>query len=591
MTGPVTTDFSTMLNMINSNPDKNIVMSGTSFKSVGKIGAFFTTKTNCRKAADAFLTAIMQQYGEAVSVTISADLRALKTSGKPLSARTARDLLTKAEQFKNGLKAINADMANRFIAGSGLKNDTRTLDAAYAEYCRQHGVDPNADPTLKETFGSIVKRIAASESQRVMTFVEMRDLVIECKQVELNNAAALSRFLTQSKREAVQAVAREFRFTPEQTQELDSLIDASMRDLAAQATQQGKALTDQSFAEAFLESIPLHCFLFSHADQLSDQLSAGLKDFIGMASFTPDTRKNALALTPVLENSYLLTYMFCMEHMPQIRAQQPEGPITREAIWKGCYGEELPADLVNATSRQMNDAIYEKNTRRLKEYFENNDRKVFIAQAGLALGLRQDKVLEAINNPADTVITQDDLMLPFPLTLIPNLHSLEQNEQQLAMDITRRGVSNPIEGFEPTITFVAPESGTPDVIKIQDTSRLNDEEKQNFKRGVPGPITQSIVEKARALCSNNDLQLRQIVISLAQTGIMPVRQFSPLVGVAYNEHSPVNIEVRRENNGNISLRYRTPEASPVDADYTFTVGTDGRVSLTNMTIRARQAAE
>ena len=49
MTGPVTTDFSTMLNMINSNPDKNIVMSGTSFKSVGKIGAFFTTKTNCRR--------------------------------------------------------------------------------------------------------------------------------------------------------------------------------------------------------------------------------------------------------------------------------------------------------------------------------------------------------------------------------------------------------------------------------------------------------------------------------------------------------------------------------------------------------------
>ena len=182
-------------------------------------------------------------------------------------------------------------------------------------------------------------------------------------------------------------------------------------------------------------------------------------------------------------------------------------------------------------------------------------------------------------------------MLPFPLTLIPNLHSLEENEQQLAMDITRRGVSNPIEGFEPTITFVAPESGTPDVIKIQDTSRLNDEEKQNFKRGVPGPITQSIVEKARALCSNNDLQLRQIVISLAQTGIMPVRQFSPLVGVAYNEHSPVNIEVRRENNGNISLRYRTPEASPMDADYTFTVGTDGRVLLTSMTIRARQAAE
>ena len=47
------------------------------------------------------------------------------------------------------------------------------------------------------------------------------------------------------------------------------------------------------------------------------------------------------------------------------------------------------------------------------------------------------------------------------------------------------------------------------------------------------------------------------------------------------------MDVRREENGNVTMRFHKPASSPLDMDYTYTITPDGRGTLTDCRIQAR----
>lgn len=82
------------------------------------------------------------------------------------------------------------------------------------------------------------------------------------------------------------------------------------------------------------------------------------------------------------------------------------------------------------------------------------------------------------------------------------------------------------------------------------------------------------------LCAGNEVQARQVIQSMGQSATIVMRSFSPITGFARSEHSGIDIDIRREDNGNVTMRFHTPEASPLDMDYTYTITPDGVGLLT-----------
>ena len=153
----------------------------------------------------------------------------------------------------------------------------------------------------------------------------------------------------------------------------------------------------------------------------------------------------------------------------------------------------------------------------------------------------------------------------------------------------RRGTDEHIAGYEPVITFGAPGQDA-ETVRIRDITNLDEEGKRAFRGQHPSPVSHGLVERARALCGNNDAQLRQVVLSMSQAGLFPLSTTSFVTGVPRGEHSSVDIDIRSLGDGTVTMRFRTPAGSPLDGDYSYTIAPDGSSTLTAFRMQARRAA-
>ena len=76
---------------------------------------------------------------------------------------------------------------------------------------------------------------------------------------------------------------------------------------------------------------------------------------------------------------------------------------------------------------------------------------------------------------------------------------------------------------------------------------------------------------------------------MTQAATIKLRITSAATGIMRDEHSSIDIDVRRLDDGSITMRYHTPENSPLDADYTYTITPDGRAAMTSFRMQARPA--
>ena len=560
--------------------DRLVATAEGGIQTSGRVSAFFTAKATHRATAEAFLGAIRNKYGDGIADALAPQLSAMRQQGKPLKARVARDILAQASNMSQALGPANTEMARRFLLGNNGAGDTRNLDHALQDFYAKNNLQPS--PALRQAFERIINDMAAN-SQKLLSYQDMADAVTMQTLQSRPADYMLCGIDPQLTRDAaLDACATHLGVDGELKAQLGQLMDRVLVEESAAERQGTPADFFRDLSTANQTS--LQCFAFACGKPgLGD---AALRDVM---SLTPHRHMGDMAtLAPQLNvGGGIALIMVAMQRLPEIRTRQPQGPLSRETLWQGCFQEPMPQDLAAKSQRDFNSAMYEKLLGMFRARTED-PAAPFTGMLLLGAGVRLEKALEAVSDAAGFDLK--DFAFPPSLTPLARLGDMAKVEEGMAMDLNRRGTHNALPGYRPTISFggVGIPAEAEATVHIQDIAYMTDEDKNDFEHGRPSTMSHNLAIRAQLLCGDNDAQARQVLLSMGQSGAFLVRTLSHLTGVLQDEHSPLDIDIRREANGDVTMRYHTPPQSPLDADFTYTVTPDGQGVLTACRMQARQ---
>ena len=560
--------------------DRLVATAEGGIQTSGRVSAFFTAKATHRATAEAFLGAIRNKYGDGIADALAPQLSAMRRQGKPLKARVARDILAQASNMSQALGPANTEMARRFLLGNNGAGDTRNLDHALQDFYAKNNLQPS--PALRQAFERIINDMAAN-SQKLLSYQDMADAVTMRTLQSRPADYMLCGIDPQLTRDAaLDACATHLGVDGELKAQLGQLMDRVLVEESAAGRQGTPADFFRDLSTANQTS--LQCFAFACGKPgLGD---AALRDVM---SLTPHRHMGDMAtLAPQLNvGGGIALIMVAMQRLPEIRTRQPQGPLSRETLWQGCFQEPMPQDLAAKSQRDFNSAMYEKLLGMFRARTED-PAAPFTGMLLLGAGVRLEKALEAVSDAAGFDLK--DFAFPPSLTPLARLGDMAKVDEGMAMDLNRRGTHNALPGYRPTISFggVGIPAEAEATVHIQDIAYMTDEDKNDFEHGRPSTMSHNLAIRAQLLCGDNDAQARQVLLSMGQSGAFLVRTLSHLTGVLQDEHSPLDIDIRREANGDVTMRYHTPPQSPLDADFTYTVTPDGQGVLTACRMQARQ---
>ena len=560
--------------------DRLVATAEGGIQTSGRVSAFFTAKATHRATAEAFLGAIRNKYGDGIADALAPQLSAMRRQGKPLKARVARDILAQASNMSQALGPANTEMARRFLLGNNGAGDTRNLDHALQDFYAKNNLQPS--PALRQAFERIINDMAAN-SQKLLSYQDMADAVTMRTLQSRPADYMLCGINPQLTRDAaLDACATHLGVDGELKAQLGQLMDRVLVEESAAGRQGTPADFFRDLSTANQTS--LQCFAFACGKPgLGD---AALRDVM---SLTPHRHMGDMAtLAPQLNvGGGIALIMVAMQRLPEIRTRQPQGPLSRETLWQGCFQEPMPQDLAAKSQRDFNSAMYEKLLGMFRARTED-PAAPFTGMLLLGAGVRLEKALEAVSDAAGFDLK--NFAFPPSLTPLARLGDMAKVEREMALDLQRRGTQNALPGYRPTISFggVGIPAEAEATVHIQDIAYMTDEDKNDFEHGRPSTMSHNLAIRAQLLCGNNDAQARQVLLSMGQSGAFLVRTLSHLTGVLQDEHSPLDIDIRREANGDVTMRYHTPPQSPLDADFTYTVTPDGQGVLTACRMQARQ---
>lgn len=560
--------------------DRLVATAEGGIQTSGRVSAFFTAKATHRATAEAFLGAIRNKYGDGIADALAPQLSAMRQQGKPLKARVARDILAQASNMSQALGPANTEMARRFLLGNNGAGDTRNLDHALQDFYAKNNLQPS--PALRQAFERIINDMAAN-SQKLLSYQDMADAVTMRTLQSRPADYMLCGIDPQLTRDAaLDACATHLGVDGELKAQLGQLMDRVLVEESAAGRQGTPADFFRDLSTANQTS--LQCFAFACGKPgLGD---AALRDVM---SLTPHRHMGDMAtLAPQLNvGGGIALIMVAMQRLPEIRTRQPQGPLSRETLWQGCFQEPMPQDLAAKSQRDFNSAMYEKLLGMFRARTED-PAAPFTGMLLLGAGVRLEKALEAVSDAAGFDLK--DFAFPPSLTPLARLGDMAKVEEGMAMDLNRRGTHNALPGYRPTISFggVGIPAEAEATVHIQDIAYMTDEDKNDFEHGRPSTMSHNLAIRAQLLCGDNDAQARQVLLSMGQSGAFLVRTLSHLTGVLQDEHSPLDIDIRREANGDVTMRYHTPPQSPLDADFTYTITPDGQGVLTACRMQARQ---
>ena len=567
----------TRLADVAGNHDRLVATAEGGIQTSGRVSAFFTAKATHRATAEAFLGAIRNKYGDGIADALAPQLSAMRQQGKPLKARVARDILAQASNMSQALGPANAEMARRFLLGNNGAGDTRNLDHALQGFYAQNNLQPS--PALRQAFERIINDMAAN-SQKLLSYQDMADAVTMQTLQSRPADYMLCGIDPQLTRDAaLDACATHLGVDGELKAQLGQLMDRVLVEESAAGRQGTPADFFRDLSTASQTS--LQCFAFACGKPgLRD---ATLRDVMNLAPRQSVGEMASLASQLNLGGGIALI-MVAMQHMDEMRAQQPQGPLSRETLWQGCFQEPMPQDLAAKSQRDFNSAMYEKLLGMFQARTEDPAAS-FTGMLLLSAGVSLEKALEAVEGGARFDLND----FAFPPRLTP-LDDMAHVEKEMAIDLNRRGTQNALPGYRPTISFggVGIPAEAEGTVHIQDIAYMTDEDKNDFEHGRPSTMSHNLAIRARLICDDNDVQARQVLLSMGQSGVFLVRTLSNRTGVQLDEHSPMDLDIRREANGDVTMRYHTPPQSPLDADFTYTVTPDGQGVLTACRMQARQ---
>ena len=560
--------------------DRLVATAAGGIQTSGRVSAFFTAKATHRATAEAFLGAIRNKYGDGIADALAPQLSAMRQQGKPLKARVARDILAQASNMSQALGPANTEMARRFLLGNNGAGDTRNLDHALQGFYAKNNLQPS--PALRQAFERIINDMAAN-SQKLLSYQDMADAVtMQTLQSRPADYMLCGIDPQQTRDAALDACATHLGVDGELKAQLGQLMD---RVLAGESEAGRQGTPADFFRDLSTANHPsLQCFAFACGKPgLQD---AALRDVMNLAPRQHIGDMTTLA--PQLnEGGGIAVIMVAMQHLPEMRARQPQGTLSRETLWQGCFQEPMPQDLAAKSQRDFNSAMYEK----LQDMFKARSEDPTVPFTGMLLlsaGVRLEKALEAVNGAASFQL--QDFAFPPALTPLAHLGDMAKVEKETAMDLNRRGTQHSLPGYRPSISFggVGIPAEAAATVHIQDIAYMTDEDRNDFEHGRPSTMSHNLAIRAQLLCGGNDAQARQVLLSMGQSGAFLVRTLSDRTGATLDEHSPLDIDIRREANGDVTMRYHTPPQSPLDADFTYTVTPDGQGVLTACRMQARQ---
>lgn len=570
----------TRLADVAGNHDRLVATAEGGIQTSGRVSAFFTAKATHRATAEAFLGAIRNKYGDGIADALAPQLSAMRQQGKPLKARVARDILAQASNMSQALGPANAEMARRFLLGNNGAGDTRNLDHALQGFYAQNNLQPS--PALRQAFERIINDMATN-SQKLLSYQDMADAVTMQTLQSRPADYMLCGIDPQLTRDAaLDACATHLGVDGGLKAQLGQLMDRVLMEESAAGRQGTPADFFRDLSTASQTS--LQCFAFACGKPgLRD---ATLRDVMNLAPRQSVGEMASLASQLNLGGGIALI-MVAMQHMDEMRAQQPQGPLSRETLWQGCFQEPMPQDLAAKSQRDFNSAMYEKLLGMFQARTEDPAAS-FTGMLLLSAGVSLEKALEAVEGGARFDL--NDFAFPPRLTPLALLDDMAHVEKEMAIDLNRRGTQNALPGYRPTISFggVGIPAEAEGTVHIQDIAYMTDEDKNDFEHGRPSTMSHNLAIRARLICDDNDVQARQVLLSMGQSGVFLVRTLSNRTGVQLDEHSPMDLDIRREANGDVTMRYHTPPQSPLDADFTYTVTPDGQGVLTACRMQARQ---
>lgn len=586
----VSLTFGNLTQLANSlGDDASIVVKNGGFESRGKVGSFFTLKSTNRHAGNVLFAAVRQQYGDAVANALAPQMRASREEGKPLSARVVRDVLADAAAMSAGIPRINEDMARHFVLGNAGPGDTRNLDAAMDAFCEGKNVSPAARNQLKNRFGEALLRSVGREGQKIFSYADMTEMVRTASLPAMKKAwndVQVEAFMNDPVHGADAAIddcASRLGLDGAQKHEFRRLVGMALSHEAGVAAEKGTMFDPQTLYRSVSEGSLTALKNFAYACGKTGDVDFVARDMLAWS--TAQTAADLSMLAVQIGNlAGIAAGSLAAQRLDDMRAMQPEGMLSRETLWQGCFREAMPDNLKDADFRDFNSAVFDRLGEEFKKARPGSATAAADGMTALATGVSFEKTLASLSAPV-TLTLADFRNMP-SLTPVANLGSFQEVEESLAKDLKRRGTHNSLPGYTPSISFGAA-GGKAEVVHIQDLSGMSEADRAQFSAGNPSGMSRNLVEHARRLCGDNDVQARQVIQSMGQSGAFLVRSNSSMTGVFESEHSPLDIDVRREENGNVTMRFYKPEASPLDVDYTYTITPDGRGVLTACRMQAR----
>ena len=157
--------------------------------------------------------------------------------------------------------------------------------------------------------------------------------------------------------------------------------------------------------------------------------------------------------------------------------------------------------------------------------------------------------------------------------------------EQLSMDIHRYVDGYKVNGREATVepasyfTFQLP-NGTMPVYSSKIDETMTEDEQRAYNDGHPSPVSNRITDAVTNLCGKmQKRQIANVLLTLSQAGLAPLRNDSSIFDVEATEHSPVKYNIARLENGDVTVCVSNPDNCPLKFDWTYTIRPNGDVTM------------
>ncbi len=524
------------------NDKSRVVMSGN--KQLGPVKAFFSGKATRQATIDKFQQALTAKYGQQIGDLATARLDKLRSSGKALTVGTIRTILNESNTFKANLQRLNGPLAQNYMSTPKFATE---LGRAF----ERSGLQDNQRDSFATTIKNSVANLAQNSSNKMITPQAIREHV-----------TSITRF------------AAELEGTFERTG-----LPANQKSNFALVMENSVASSDNYGDENMHEHMGNVSNYCQKAYTAIKNNSDTLDSYFNLTGRIPDRNKADMAMlmaTCAAEgNENQVSMALILEKLDGMRAAQPSGALSPETIWQACMpNKEMPADFGQPLShlgRQLENAI-----------FDDVESKGATVNAirGMSVGLKYDAAIELEKNFGAITMDSCHTLPPLGFGTVEN-PTVDTAEVGLGMDLQRMG--NEDGGIHSNFTFHNP-AGTK-TIDVNNTDHMQGEDLAAYKSGVKSSMTADIKNQVTQMCGNGK-QAVAVMYGLTQAGLGIVVNLSRFTGVTKSEHAAMNIDVAKQENGDIRMTYTRPEGQNLVGGYQYNVHQDGSSTLKALDLRA-----